>query len=94
MTQFEELKRMDIEALAEWLDKHGQYDGSPWCKWFDETYCKRCESIMCHYEGSNIEFPCAWCELNDGKCKFFPEMHRAPSSLETVKMWLESEVEV
>ena len=92
MTRFEELNTMDIEALAEWLDKHGQYDGSPWCEWFDDTYCKNCESIMCHYEDSEHEFPCGWCEVND-KCKFFPNMDDVPNSKEIVKMWLESDLD-
>ena len=91
MTRFKKLNTMDIDALAEWLDKYVQYDGSPWCEWFDENYCKNCEYIMCHYPDSECEFPCAWCEINDYKCKFFPDMDEQPDSREIVKMWLESE---
>lgn len=91
MAQFEKLQSMDIEELAEWLDKYGQFDGSPWMKWFDELYCKNCESIMCHYLDNEYEFPCSWCEIND-KCRFFPEMDEAPDNKEIIKMWLESEV--
>ena len=91
MTNFENLRQMSVEQLAEWLDKNGQFDTALWTIWFDQKYCKNCESIMCHYEDSTFEFPCAWCELNDG-CKFFPEMHEAPNNKEIIKLWLEGEV--
>lgn len=91
MTQFEKFKSMDIDTLAEWLDQNIEFDSSPWMKWFDELYCKNCESIMCHYEDSTHEFPCAWCELNDG-CKFLPDVKGMPSNKEVIKMWLEEEV--
>lgn len=91
MTQLEMFKNMDIDAFIEWLDKHGQFDGSPWMKWFDCKYCSNCEPVMCHYEGSEREFPCAWCEINDNKCKYFLEMDAAPGNRDIIKMWLESE---
>lgn len=90
MTQFEKFQSMDIDQLAEWIDENGQFDSSPWLTWWDEKYCSNCPNIMCHYEGSSLEFPVSWCEIN-GKCKFFPEMDEAPGSKEIVKMWLESE---
>lgn len=92
MNNFKYLQSMSIDELAKWLDKYGQYDNSPWNLWFDRKYCSNCESIMCHYEDSANEFPCAWCELNDG-CKFLPDAKGMPDSLEIIKMWLETEVE-
>lgn len=92
-TQFDRFKPMNINELAEWIDKNGQFDGSPWMKWFDENYCSRCQPIMCKYEDSTYEFPCSWCELNDKKCKFFPELGEAPDNKKIIKMWLETEVE-
>ena len=92
MNKFKKIKSMSINELAEWIDKYGRFDGSPWMNWWDEHYCNKCESIMCHYPDSNLKFPCAWCELHDGKCKFFPEMTEAPNNKEIIKMWLESEV--
>lgn len=91
MTQFEKLKNMKIDEFAEWLDKYGAFDGSPWIQWFDALYCNNCESIMCHHINSEHEFPCSWCELK-GKCKFFPDLDEAPDNKMIVKMWLESEV--
>jgi hypothetical protein len=91
MTNFENLRSMTVEQLAEWLDKHGQFDGSPWITWFDEEYCKKCDPVMCKYEDGEREFPCAWCELNDG-CKYFPDMQDAPDNKEIIKLWLEIEV--
>lgn len=92
MTRFEEFKKMDIDQFAEWVDEYGQFDDSPWLTWWDETYCQKCESVMCHYPDSDHEFPCSWCEVNNYKCKFFPEMDKQPDSKEIVKLWLESEV--
>ena len=91
MTNFENLQQMSVEQLAQWLDKNGQLDAALWTVWFDQKYCKNCESIICRYENSVYEFLCAWCELNDG-CKFFPEMNKVPDNKEVIKLWLESEV--
>ena len=88
ITQFKLLKTKNIDEFAEWLDKHGQFDGSPWMKWYDENYCKKCEPIMCHYPDSKVEFPCSWCELNNNKCKFFPQLDEAPDNKKIIKMWL------
>ena len=92
MTRIEELKNMNADAIAAWMDKFVRVDDSPYMKWFDETYCKRCEPIMCCYPGSEFEFPCAWCEL-ENKCKFFPDMSKAPGVKEIIKMWLELEID-
>jgi hypothetical protein len=83
---------MTIDALAEWLDKYGQFDSSPWMNWFTENYCNKCESIECHYPDSEYKFHCSWCELNDNKCKFFPDADEAPNNKKIIKLWLESEV--
>lgn len=92
MIWFDKLKSMDIDGLAEWLDKYGQFDGSLWMDWFDKQYCKNCESIMCKSADDSREFPCAYCELYD-KCKFFAEMDDVPNNKEIIKMWLESEMD-
>lgn len=93
MTRFEELKNMDIDTLAEWLDENGQFDGSPWIEWFDANYCKKCEPIMCSYPDSKLKFPYSWCELNDNKCKHFPYMDHTPGNKDMIKMWLKSSAE-
>ena len=101
ITWFEKIRSMDIDELAEWLDENGQFDGSPWMKWWDENYCQKCDPIECHYTETKEKLgfepfyersiECAWCEL-EHKCKFFPEMKDVPDSNEIVKMWLESEI--
>ena len=92
MNNFEKLKSMSVEELAKWLDKYVSYDDAPWSDWFDQKYCKNCEPIMCKYPDGFIEFPCAYCKLEQ-TCKFFPEHEDVPSSQTIVKMWLESEAE-
>lgn len=93
MTNMKDLQSMNIDELVEWLDDNGQFDGSPWMEWFDAQYCDNCKPIMCHYENSEREFPCSWCELHGDKCKFFPDMKHTPYSRDIIRMWLESEVE-
>ena len=79
MTNFKHIQSMNIDEFAEWLDKHGMFDGSPWNDWFSKRYCENCESIKCKYAdaeeklgftpyifgsyGGDIE--CAFCELAD-----------------------------
>lgn len=102
MTNFNYIKTMSIEALAKWLDEHGQFDGSPWMDWFNNNYCKKCESItikrkvaedklgISHLFGNETE--CAWCELHH-KCKYFQELEEVPSNEIIIKMWLNHEEE-
>ena len=92
MTQFDKFKNMDIDQLADWLDEHGQFDGSPWISWFDYKYCKNCPDIMCHYLDSEYEFHCSWCEL-EGKCKYFSDLNEAPDNKMIIKMWIESDAD-
>lgn len=98
MNNFEKLKSFDMDQLADWLAEHSQYDHSPWSEWFDKKYCKNCESIICRHEdtekmlGLKPFFECAYCEVYD-KCKFFADADDVPDEKETIKMWLESEVE-
>ena len=46
MTIFNEIQSKNIEEFAEWLDKYGAFDGSPWIKWFDKKYCSECDSLL------------------------------------------------
>lgn len=90
MTRFDNFKLMTMDQLVEWLDNNGQFDGSPWMEEFDKKYCNNCEAVMCHYEGSTLKTPFAWCEL-EGKCKFFPDMDHTPNNKDIIRIWLESE---
>lgn len=102
MTRFEEFKNMDIEALAKWICENGQFDGSPWCEWWDEKYCSKCESVMCKAEEVldklgfepfyEKDVECAYCELHK-KCKYFLDWEEQPDSKDILKLWLESETE-
>ena len=100
MNNFEKLKSMTVSELADWLDKYGQFDGSPWMDWFNEKYCSKCEPIKCTIKDSDkvgikplwIErlIECSYCEL-EHKCKFFEELEDIPDNKETIKMWLMQE---
>ena len=87
MNNFEYIKSLSVDELAEWLDEHGEFDGAPWSIWFDKTYCSKCDPVMGKYPDSDREIEFAWCELND-KCRF---MDFIPDAKEIIKLWLESE---
>lgn len=100
MTNFAKFKAATLDELADFLDRFGQFDGSPWMDWFNETYCKKCDSIKCKIESTNIgitplypdrEIDCAYCEL-EKKCKFFEDLEEVPNIKTIIKMWLESPV--
>jgi hypothetical protein len=98
---------MSIDELADWLDKNGMFDNSPWLNSFNKKYCDKCESIECSYVDAkeklgltpfcNETFECAYCELEDEngikRCRFFPNMDDVSSNVEMIKMWLEEEAE-
>ena len=92
MTVFEMIKSHNIEELVEWLDGYEVSDNTPWIKWWDENYCKKCEAEVDYVPALDAECECAWCELN-GKCKFFKDMDDIPDNKTMIKMWLESECE-
>ena len=90
MTNLTKLKSMTQEELVNWLDKYGDFDGSPWMKWFGKTYCDNCPGITCKVPAfDNKEVECSFCELNH-KCKFFEELERELDTKDILKLWLES----
>lgn len=107
MTNFENLKKMSLEDFAEWLDKHGMFDGSPWLNDFNKKYCEKCESVEIKYTDAKKKlglepfyeesFECAFCELVDEngvkRCRFFPELDDVPDNKEMIEMWLIEEAE-
>lgn len=86
MMMFENLKSMNIDEFASWFEENCIHDNDPCIRWFDETYCQKCEPII----ENGMEY--AYCELND-KCRYFNDIESVPSAKETIKMWLESEAE-
>ena len=90
MTVFDKLKSKNIDELAEWIDEYGQFDGSPWLDYWDDNYCKKCDSEKVFVPALCKETKVAWCELHY-KCKFFQEMDDVPDIKQIIKIWLESE---
>lgn len=91
MTVYENFQNKNIDELVEWIAKHWDFDGAPHWRWWDENYCKKCESIVVRpseLDGYEHEF--AYCELNHN-CRFFKEMNDIPDAKQVIKMWLESE---
>ena len=101
MNNFDKIKQMSLEDFAEWLYEHGMVDNTPWMKWFNENYCDKCESIIVKSEDAekvlglkpfyDEEYECAYCEVYEDCCKFFP--NGSPSNKEIIKMWLEEKDE-
>ena len=93
MTNYEKLTNKPIDEFAEWLDFYGNFDGSPWMKWFGKKYCDNCPGITCIVPAlNNKEVECSFCELNH-KCKFFEELERELETREIVKLWLEEQAD-
>ena len=100
MTNFDKLKNMTIDDLAEFIDANGMYDNTPWMNWWNNTYCDKCPSLKLTSEEAqdklgiipflNETYECAYCEVYD-KCKYFPELEEEPSMQDIIKMWLEAD---
>ena len=90
MKVFDEIKSKNIDELAEWLDKHGVVDDSPWMQWWDKTYCSKCDPEIIETLIFETKIEHAWCEVYH-KCRFFQDMEETPDSKQIIKMWLESE---
>jgi hypothetical protein len=90
MAIFDDIKYKNVDEFAEWLDKYGIYDNSPWMKWWDDNYCNKCKPETTYVQEFNKVCSCAWCEINN-KCKYFQEFNEIPDSKHIIKMWLESE---
>lgn len=92
MNVYDALKSKNIDELSEWFDECVYFEDSPWARYFDDNYCKKCKPEIDRISEWDRECECAWCELN-GQCKYFQDMDDIPSNKEIIKMWLESEVE-
>ena len=91
MTVFEKIKSMTKEEIVNWISElYNVGDSSPWIKWWDDNYCKKCESVMLYDEWLKRDAEFAWCEVNNGDCKFFPEKEMA-SYKTMIEAWLDSE---
>lgn len=92
MTIFEYINAQvkDIDRFVDWLEKYWTTYDSPWIKWWDDNYCKKCESEKTYVAELDRECEVAWCESNE-RCKFFKEMQDIPNDKQIIKMWLESE---
>lgn len=101
MTNHENLLNKSTRELAEWLDSNGQFDGSPWMKWFDKNFCSKCESVKIKKENSKAilgfellfvgETTCSYCELYK-KCKYFPDRCETPINIDIIEMWLKENI--
>lgn len=101
MTNFEKIKSLSVEEFAGWIDTTLSFSGDePWNKWFDEEYCKKCETIKAfpnvfynpYSPYSPKEIDCSFCEVND-YCRFFPHYNSPLDTKDVIIMWLNKEEE-
>lgn len=95
MNNFEKIKSMDIDELMIYLDANVPQDDAVWWKWFDKTYCDKCESEIIYVDdmyGPNTKHKCAYCEVHN-ECRFFPGCSFVVDNKDAIKLWLEAEVE-
>lgn len=101
MTIYDKFTTSTKESLAKWIADFGNHDDAPWMKWFDRTYCQKCESEIVTRDESESKLgfqllfvtktECSYCEVYK-ECRFFPN-RPAPEIEEIIRMWLEQEVE-
>lgn len=89
MKVFNSINSKNINELAEWLCKFDEQWLPPWDTWYEHRYCDKCETIVKSNGYRDMEY--SWCELHNGKCKFFQDMYEVPYGKQLIKMWLESE---
>ena len=90
MTNFEFITSKSADELAEWLDKCDVFEDTPWMRWFDDNYCSKCQPEFAKYVDSDTDMEFSWCELY-GKCMFFKDIDKIPSSKDIIRLWLENE---
>lgn len=94
MTNINYLQTCTITEFAEWLDKHGRFDDSPWMRWWDTEYCQKCDGIVVKCKDyADQEVTCAYCEL-ENNCRFFKDLPDVPGTVSIIEMWLKRELEV
>lgn len=93
MTIYEYLISRNINELSHLIYKNCDTYDSPWLRWWNENYCCKCEPITVNADYLNRDIECCWCELNDNKCKYFPEQNVIPGTKQIIGMWLEQEIE-
>ena len=91
MKQIDVFNSMNIDEFVDWLDEYGGFESSPWLKWWDETYCKNCDSVCAASPNGYGEAEYGYCELH-GNCRYFKDLNDVPSTKQIIKMWLESEI--
>lgn len=86
MTNFEKIKNMSKDEMAEFLDNltNGGIEKAPQNIWFNKKYCKVCPDIEVVYMGKNQ----LWKECDfEGKCS------NTDWDSGMVKLWLDAKIE-
>lgn len=89
MTNFEYIKAMDIDTIANWIDEQAMSADEPWYGWFDAVYCDNCEPEKCHVTWDDNLHDITYCEMNN-ECRFF-KGRKPLMPKEIIRLWLESE---
>ena len=92
MTNFEKIKSMTKEELLDWLDEHGEFDGSPWMEWFNQKYCQKCDPVIIKIIMPDTkearESEETYCETHNDVCRFF---NKEMDVKEIIGLWLDQE---
>ena len=96
MNNLKKLQSMNIDQLIDFLNTNGHHN-AVWWEWFEEKYCNECAPEIGYINDVDGEHTwqigcmCSYCETH-ANCRFFPDMDDVPDNKETIKLWLESEV--
>lgn len=70
MTNREFLKNFSEKDFVRWLASLELVENAPWLKWLDDNYCKKCDPIHGHIEGSYYDHQFSPCEFGADECPF------------------------
>ena len=60
LTNFEKLKNLSMEEMAEFLSDQMALEGTVYDQWMIDTFCNNCPDVE-GYDGSSVSF----CEINN-----------------------------
>ena len=87
MTNYEYLQSK--AGIVDVLDKID--NGCFFAEEFGKVFCDKCDSVKCYVPAFERECDCAYCEVNEGKCRFFDHYL---DNKEIIMWWLDQEMNV
>ncbi len=89
MNNRDKIKNFSEEEFIDWLVGFKLVEEAPWLQWLDSNYCKKCDPIQGHIEGSYYDHLFSPCEFGADECPFgVADLE----DRELIKLWLDAEI--